>query len=203
MTAVEFLLSHMWTTDWVNYTREEKLKIIEQAKEMEKQQIIDAQMDMFHYLNDAPYGMEYLSKLDTVIDFCKTYGSKVSDDHIVDTNEMIDHIGDANKMVEISDEEIEKGATISEEAKQRAKNYMRLKGALEPKDVVLGYKTSLDAQMLDSQLPQTEISDEEIDKAAKEHFIGGTLWSERVAFKLAIKWYRDRIQAATATTTKK
>ena len=40
--------------------------------------------------------------------------------------------------------------TISEEAKQRAKNYMSLKGALEPKDVVLGYKTSLDAKMLDS-----------------------------------------------------
>jgi hypothetical protein len=34
-------------------------------------------------------------------------------------------------------------------AKERAKNYMSLKGALEPKDVVLGYKTSLDAQMLD------------------------------------------------------
>lgn len=28
-TAVEILLSHMWTTDWVNYTREEKLKVIE------------------------------------------------------------------------------------------------------------------------------------------------------------------------------
>ena len=39
---------------------------------------------------------------------------------------------------------------ISEEAKKRAANYMSLKGALEPKDVVLGYKTSLDAQMLDS-----------------------------------------------------
>ena len=38
-----------------------------------------------------------------------------------------------------------------EEAKKRAANYMSLKGALEPKDVVLGYKTSLDAQMLDSQ----------------------------------------------------
>ena len=46
------------------------------------------------------------------------------------------------------------------EAKQRAKNYMRLKGALEPKDVVLGYKTSLDAQMLDKiglEEPKQEI----------------------------------------------
>ena len=34
-TAVEFLLSHMWTTDWVNYTREQKLNVIQQAKEME------------------------------------------------------------------------------------------------------------------------------------------------------------------------
>jgi len=41
---------------------------------------------------------------------------------------------------------------VSDEAKQRAKNYMRLKdGYVEPKDVILGYKTSLDAQMLDSQ----------------------------------------------------
>ena len=46
--------------------------------------------------------------------------------------------------------------TISDEAKQRAANYMRLKGALEPKDVVLGYKTSLDAQMLDRIEPKQE-----------------------------------------------
>ena len=39
---------------------------------------------------------------------------------------------------------------ISEEAKKRAANYMSLKGASEPKDVVLGYKTSLDAQILDT-----------------------------------------------------
>ena len=42
MTAVEFLLSHMWTTDWVNYTREEKLEVIEEAKQLEKRQIMDA-----------------------------------------------------------------------------------------------------------------------------------------------------------------
>ena len=46
---------------------------------------------------------------------------------------------------------IPKEEHILEEAKQRAANYMSLKGALEPKDVVLGYKTSLDAQMLNSQ----------------------------------------------------
>jgi hypothetical protein len=39
-TAVNYLLSHIWTTDWVNYTREQKLAVIEQAKEMEKEQSI-------------------------------------------------------------------------------------------------------------------------------------------------------------------
>ena len=114
-TAVEWL--DRWFRDNPEATHEEGNEALQQAKAMEKQQIIDAQMDMFHYLNAAPYGMEYLSKLDTVIEFCKTYGSKGSDEHIVDTNEMIDHIGDANKMVEISDEEIE------QYAKQNAFNY--------------------------------------------------------------------------------
>jgi hypothetical protein len=41
-TAVNYLLSHIWTTDWVNYTREQKLAIIEQAKEMHKQEIINS-----------------------------------------------------------------------------------------------------------------------------------------------------------------
>ena len=46
-------------------------------------------------------------------------------------------------------------------AKQRAKNYMRLKdGYIEPKDVVLGDKTSLDAQMLDKLEPKQETLEE-------------------------------------------
>ena len=55
--------------------------------------------------------------------------------------------------------------TILEEAKQRAANYMSLKGALETKDIVLGYKTSLDAQMLDKIEPKQETLEEaaEID----------------------------------------
>ena len=55
-----------------------------------------------------------------------------------------------------------------EEAKQRAKNYMSLKGALEPKDVVVGYKTSLvDAQMLDKiglEEPKQETLEEVAEK---------------------------------------
>lgn len=67
-------------------------EIVEQAKAMEKEQIVDA------YANGSNDRLK-----NTITDFFnETYGSN----HIVDTNEMIDHIGDANKMVEISDEEV-------------------------------------------------------------------------------------------------
>jgi len=53
-------------------------------------------------------------------------------------------------------------------AKQRAKNYMRLKdGYIEPKDVVLGDKTSLDAQMLDKLEPKQETLEEAAERYAE------------------------------------
>jgi len=79
-TAVNYLLSHIWTTDWVNYTREEKLAIIEQAKEKEKQQIINAQMDMFIHLNNLPYGLEYLEKRQSAEDFSQQYYNETFND---------------------------------------------------------------------------------------------------------------------------
>ena len=36
-SPIEFLLSHMWTTDWVNYTRDQKLAVIDKAKKMEEE----------------------------------------------------------------------------------------------------------------------------------------------------------------------
>jgi hypothetical protein len=44
------------------------------------------------------------------------------------------------------------------------------------------------------QQNKAEISDEEIEKAAEGHFSGDTMWSERIAFKLAIKWYREQLK---------
>jgi hypothetical protein len=52
-TAVNYLLSHIWTTDWVNYTREQKLAVIEQAKEMEKERIETA------YNKGTVHGIDY------------------------------------------------------------------------------------------------------------------------------------------------
>jgi len=63
----------------------------DQAKAMEKEQIIDA------YANGSNDRLK-----NTINDFFnETYGSN----HFVDTNEMIDHIVDANKMVEISEDQ--------------------------------------------------------------------------------------------------
>ena len=42
---------------------------------------------------------------------------------------------------------------------------------------------------------QTEISDEEIEKEANNLFAGDLMWSERIAFKVAIKWYREQLKS--------
>jgi hypothetical protein len=102
----------------------------------------------------------------------------------------------------------------NDEAKQRAKNYMSLKGALEPKqikcycghtimcdcspleepkDVVLGYKTSLDAQMLDRIEPKQESLEE-----AAEIYASHSLKEKRqkdlnMGFKDGAKWQQERM----------
>lgn len=40
-SAVDWLISKIWTTDWVNYSREEKLQVFEQARKIQKKMIID------------------------------------------------------------------------------------------------------------------------------------------------------------------
>jgi hypothetical protein len=75
-TAVEWLKkeleeygssSHL-SLDWETFD-----KLVEQAKAMERSQIKDAQMDMFHKLNDIQYGVAYLEKRDFAETFCKKY----------------------------------------------------------------------------------------------------------------------------------
>ena len=41
-TAVEWLIEQVFNSDWKNMSGEDKLKLFEQAKQMEKEQIIDA-----------------------------------------------------------------------------------------------------------------------------------------------------------------
>ena len=77
MTSIEWLLSEL---EKVNYHPTEAM--IMYAKKLEKQQIIDAYNKSFE-LRDKPY-----STADKY--YTSTYGSKGSDDHIVDTNEMVE-----------------------------------------------------------------------------------------------------------------
>ena len=69
-TAVNYLLSHIWTTDWVNYTREQKLAVIEQAKEMEKEQIAKA-------FDDGDYNYHYSRKTGDDFEDGKEYFNEV------------------------------------------------------------------------------------------------------------------------------
>jgi hypothetical protein len=45
----------------------------EKAKEMERNQIVYAMMRTFNKENTLPYGMEYLSSLDEMINHCENY----------------------------------------------------------------------------------------------------------------------------------
>ena len=51
-------------------------KIASQAHKLHKKQTAEAQMDMFHHINDLPFGMEYLSKRDSAETFVRKYKSK-------------------------------------------------------------------------------------------------------------------------------
>jgi len=60
--------------------------------------------------------------------------------------------------------------------------YPELEGTLEVCKDIINFRTS-------------EISDEEIEQACWEHFTDeyADMWSERLAFKLACKWYREQL----------
>lgn len=81
----------------------------------------------------------------------------------------------------------------------------------DAKDVVLGYKTSLEAQMLDSQLPKTtsdkwkeyqdwlneipELSDEEIEKESWKYCYENKISTTNVVHWItACKWYRKQLK---------
>jgi uncharacterized protein YjgD (DUF1641 family) len=101
MTAVELLVSKIASKiDDKYYSNQQDItEYVEQAKQLEKQQIIDAYMARMDITDK-----EAVAKIIGEEYYTSTYGSKGNDEHIVDTNEMI------SSQTEISDEEIEKGA---------------------------------------------------------------------------------------------
>jgi hypothetical protein len=49
------------------------LSLLEQAKEMEKEQMISAMIYTFNQQNTLPYGMEYLLNRDGMLEDCENY----------------------------------------------------------------------------------------------------------------------------------
>ena len=77
MTAVEYLIEHLKET---YHLTEETLYEFKQAKEIEKQQRKNAQMDMFNHCNDVTFGMEYLVKRELAEQYADDYGKAESDE---------------------------------------------------------------------------------------------------------------------------
>ena len=170
-TAVEWLIEQIkkehpfWTS------------IFEQAKEMEKQQIKDAYNKSFE-LRDKPY-----STADKY--YNETYGSKGSDNHIVDTNKMVGQVPDVRKMVDDDKETFLLWVR---------RNYERCKTGWI--DLETGNKHRIEPDLvyeyyqLHPTFSQTEISDEEIENCVgdgmHDFYKGG--------FIEGAKWYREQLK---------
>ena len=107
MTAVNWMIDEL-IKKHIGKVGNEYVEIFEQAKQIEKQQIIDAYYGYELYLDrEFRFQQGGQAKILTFDHWYETYGSKGSDEtlkenHIVDTNEMI------SSQTEISDDEIEK-----------------------------------------------------------------------------------------------
>ena len=73
-TAVEQLVNYM--KDNFHLT-DESLEKFEQAKRLEKDQIEDAQMDMFNHINRMDYGLDYLNKWDAALKYAEDYYTRL------------------------------------------------------------------------------------------------------------------------------
>jgi hypothetical protein len=77
-TAVEWLVEELKSKGHALVTNKGVFinvpdELFEKAKEMERNQIVYAMMRTFNKENTLPYGMEYLSSLDEMINRCENY----------------------------------------------------------------------------------------------------------------------------------
>ena len=81
-TAINWLREKLQET----YDKEGKLplaytfSLLNKAETIEKEQRINSQMDMFHHINNMPYGLDYLTKRDAAEIFAEQYGGQGSPD---------------------------------------------------------------------------------------------------------------------------
>lgn len=174
--------------------------MLEQAKQLEKQQIIDAfdegqEYEYQYHINNAP-------KFDSETYFAETYGSNGSDDtlkeyHIVDTNEMVDQVPDVRKMVE-DDNYLTPVDWLMDRIKwihRETYDYLIKEGQY---DVAKRTENAILNKANELQSSQTEISDKEIEKLADEfalkYYTSGVTEDEVSAFVTGMKWYREQLK---------
>ena len=161
MTAVEWLIDYIKNLEKYPYKTIQELE--QQAKEMEKQQIIDAYNKSFE-LRDKPY-----STADKY--YTSIYGSKGSDEHIVDTNEMI--------YPKTAFEILQPKLTIADTLEFREKHLPEILDAMEE------YAT----------YSQTEISDEKIEIEGWKYCYENKISSTNIVYWItACKWYREQLK---------
>ena len=73
-SSVDWLISCITEDQMVKAkSLNEWLEIFEQAKAMRKEEIKNAQMDIYNYLNDLPCGLTYFAHLQKAKDFTDNY----------------------------------------------------------------------------------------------------------------------------------
>jgi len=184
-TAVEWLIEKMLDKG-IGICREWR----EQAKEMEKQQIIDAQS---YAISNADMSNNR-GYFDCEKWFAETYGSKGSDEtlkenHIGDINEMVDQVPDVRKMVE-DDNYLTPVDWLMDRIKwinRETYDYLIKEGQYDRAK-----------RMENPTSSHTELSDEEIEKFtnefAEKYSKVGITENEVSAFFTGMKWYREQLK---------
>jgi hypothetical protein len=74
-TAVEWLVKQInEKIDFIPMHKWDEIRdIVQQAKEMEKEQVINSRLSVFQDLNKMPYGMEYLGNLGDALEDANEY----------------------------------------------------------------------------------------------------------------------------------
>jgi len=184
MTSIEWLIEEIEPYATSKF-RDTFKQIIHLAKEMHKQEIIlfAEEYDEYVFRGGSATMEEY---------YQETFVSKGSDDHISDISKMVelpqtklsDGVIPPNSFI-LSLNREEPIIIIDEEGFKYKSELIKDSG-----EIYKLFKEFLQTSLL----PQQEISDEEIEKAANGHFEGDLMWSERIAFKLAIRWYREQLK---------
>jgi hypothetical protein len=218
----------------LNIDTSDYLELKRQAKEMHKQEIIDAwNGGDYAYFYSKETGRDFADGNDY---YQETFVSKGSGDHIVDTNEMVDQVPDVRNMVEdVIDwliNQLENHIVLSAHNKlgtnrtgdyriglRKAIDFCHQAKEMEAKETlyteeevklayIQGYNRGKDGNpnhmeeyithVKSTKTPDVEISDEEIEKGAKEWYNKeGAYSASAIALKTwvyAIRWYREQLK---------